>query len=149
MCWWLVNENILSADEVKNTLEYFSLTSKDSMQLKDGTPMLGVEVRGWQYTVMKAGKTRFQSSLLHWCNALYFPPVESWWAFSVCRWLHAVTGMIKKWTSMVTNRWNDNMKDVPLNQLVVKYWPEYAKITLPKEFSAWPEKWMYGLMLSL
>lgn len=41
-----VNESIMSADEVKEKLESFGLSSKDLKCLKAGTLVLGLEV--WQ-----------------------------------------------------------------------------------------------------
>ena len=64
-----VNEDILSADEVKSRLESFSLSSKDPTRLRDGAIVLGVKV--WEGVQHTAVEVRKLSSRTHYTDATH------------------------------------------------------------------------------
>ena len=61
---------------------------------------------------------QFQNPWLRWHDALYFPCVGSWWAISVCSWLHVIAGVQKRCVTMVAKGWDDPIDDVSLRQVV-------------------------------
>ena len=143
-----VNEDILPADEIKNKLESFCLTSKDPMRLKDGTWGLGRAL----YTAIEVRESSSWTSL-HWHSILHLWLVGT---FS-CLWVAPHSNrMMKRQASMVTNGWNNTVKDAPCKQLIVKVLtrvcqddPVRGILCLAGEVNAWVDASSFAMGLVL